>query len=294
MSKLSKFFCVAVAGATCDGRTIDGKLIDEMAASYDRATYGARVNMEHIRGFSADPPFNAYGDVAALEARTIDLNIGGKVEKRRALFAQVEGLDTLVALSEKKQKIYPSIEINPNFADTGKAYLQGLAVTDSPASLGTEVLEFAAKQGDKSFLSSRKVQAGNFFSSTEGDGVVIEFEDGEAPASAAGMFAAVTTFFQNLGKGNFGATEAPKQEEKPAAPADAGAGDLTQLSAAIGQGFEKLSAAMVAQGKELGGKITALRTDHDALKASIETTDGGGAHRPLAPGGDTNFARTDC
>jgi hypothetical protein len=31
-------------------------------------------------------------------------------------------------------------EVNPKFADTGEAYLMGIGVTDSPASLGTDVL----------------------------------------------------------------------------------------------------------------------------------------------------------
>ena len=71
MAKRSKFFCIAVEGATCDGRTLDANALQEMADTYDPATYQARINMEHIRGFSAEPPFNAYGDVVALETRSI-------------------------------------------------------------------------------------------------------------------------------------------------------------------------------------------------------------------------------
>jgi hypothetical protein len=48
-------------------------------------------------------------------------------------------------MTKDRQKVYASIEINPNFADTGEAYLVGLAVTDDPASLGTEMLQFSAK-----------------------------------------------------------------------------------------------------------------------------------------------------
>lgn len=36
------------------------------------------------------------------------------------------------------QKVYTSMEIRPNFSNSGKCYLIGLAVTDDPASLGTE------------------------------------------------------------------------------------------------------------------------------------------------------------
>ncbi|HRE35906.1 MAG TPA: GPO family capsid scaffolding protein, partial [Sphingopyxis terrae] len=145
----SKFFRVAVEGATVDGRTIDRKWLEEMAATYNRTTYAARVNLEHIRGIAPlgnnNSPFGAYGDVLSVKTDTVDIALGGKTEKRLALFAEIEALDPLVELVRKGQKLYTSIEVNPSFADTGKAYLMGLAVTDTPASLGTEMLEFSAK-----------------------------------------------------------------------------------------------------------------------------------------------------
>ena len=84
MPKVSKFFRVAVEGATADGRTIERQQLVEMAASYNRETYAARVNMEHIRGITADPPFRALGDVIALKTEEVTLNIAGKDEKRLA------------------------------------------------------------------------------------------------------------------------------------------------------------------------------------------------------------------
>jgi hypothetical protein len=72
------------------------------------------------------------------------------------------------------QKVYTSMEIQPNFANSGKAYLIGLAVTDDPASLGTEMLEFSRK-AQKNPLAARKSDPNNLFSvATE---VLIEFED---------------------------------------------------------------------------------------------------------------------
>jgi hypothetical protein len=38
------------------------------------------------------------------------------------------------------------MEVSTKFADTGKAYLVGLAATDDPASLGTEMLHSAPAQ----------------------------------------------------------------------------------------------------------------------------------------------------
>ena len=58
-----------------------------------------------------------------------------------ALFAKISLTDDPIAMNKAAQKVYTSMEIQPNFANTGKCYL-GLAVTDDPASPGTEYLEF--------------------------------------------------------------------------------------------------------------------------------------------------------
>lgn len=156
----SKWFRVAVEGATTDGRQIERQWIEDMAGQYSPATYGARVNCEHFKSFMPRGDFGAYGDVIALKAEEVEL--GGK--KKLALFAQIEPTAELVALNKGKQKIYTSIEVNPKFADTGKAYLMGLAVTDSPASLGTEALQFSAQSG---MLKSRKQHEDNLFTAAE-------------------------------------------------------------------------------------------------------------------------------
>ncbi|MBF0306818.1 MAG: GPO family capsid scaffolding protein [Alphaproteobacteria bacterium] len=150
---------MASSGLTVDGREITPAQIDQMAASYDPKTFGARVFVEHLRSMMPkDSPFQAYGDVLALKAESAD----GK----RVLLAQVDPTPALIQLAETRQKVYWSIECEPNFAGTGQAYMVGLAVTDSPASLGTEILKFSIKnrpadapdhlysvavEGDKSF-----------------------------------------------------------------------------------------------------------------------------------------------
>lgn len=294
MPKLSQMICLAVAGATCDGRVIEESWIDDMVATYDRKTYSARVNLEHLRGFSPEAPFNCYGDVDKLEKRTVDLAIGGKTEKRTALFGQVEATDALVTLSENKQKVYPSIEVNPNFGASGKAYLQGLAFTDSPASLGTEILTFAATMGDKNPFNSRKHAPGNYFS-VAGEEVSLTFT--EAPAhketESAGLLAAATAFFTNLTKGTTPATPPPT----PTLPKLEAANDndpVAKLTALIGDGFAKLAAVIGAVSTETKADIVKLRGEQTALKTAVDTTDGGGAPRPAATGGGGKFAVTDC
>ena len=63
----SKFFRVAVEGATTDGRTIERQWLVDAAETYNPNTYGARVWLEHFRSVLPDGPFKAYGDVVALK-----------------------------------------------------------------------------------------------------------------------------------------------------------------------------------------------------------------------------------
>lgn len=141
--KISKWFRIGVEGDTCDGREIDSKDIQQMADSFDPRVYGARINLEHIKGLYPDGDFKRLGDVVELKAENIedDSILNGKL----ALFAKLTPTTPLTDMVAASQKIYTSMEIRRNFANTGKSYLVGLAVTDDPASLGTEMLEFSAK-----------------------------------------------------------------------------------------------------------------------------------------------------
>lgn len=290
MAKLSKFFRVAVEGATVDGRTIERSWIQEMAANFNPATYGVRVNMEHIRGVTADGPFKAYGDVRAVKAEEIELELAGKKQKRLALFAQVEPTEELEAYNAKRQKIYTSVEISPNFAGTGKAGLVGLAVTDSPASLGTEVLQFAATDAGKKWIESRKQDPANYIS--EGLETDLVFEDAGAPTASpeyAGMFSAVTDFFKGLSAST---KQPPVPAQEPATPPPANDNDARFSQ--ILQGMEKMSEGMTALSAKVGADVAALNTRIAEVKTSIDTTDGNPGHkRPLAPGGG-NFVMADC
>ena len=171
MAKKSKQFRVATEGATVDGRTIQRSWIEQMAEQYDANKYRATINLEHIRGIVPDSPFRNYGFVDALSAAE---NSDGKLE----LFAILSPTDELVSLTGKGQKVFTSIEVNPKFADSGKAYLVGLAITDNPASLGVEMLSFTAERPEASPLTHRKQAPGNHFS--VGLETTLEFID--APA----------------------------------------------------------------------------------------------------------------
>ncbi|EGT4508834.1 GPO family capsid scaffolding protein [Cronobacter sakazakii] len=170
--KVSKFFRIGVEGDTCDGRVISASDIQEMAASFDPRVYGCRINLEHIKGLLPDSPFKRYGDVVELKAEKIDDD--SALNGKWALFAKISPSDELIAMNEALQKVYTSMEIQPNFANTGKCYLVGLAVTDDPASLGTEYLQFCAGS-EKSPLARRKSSPENVFSAATL--AELEFED---------------------------------------------------------------------------------------------------------------------
>ena len=254
----SKFFRVAVEGATVDGRQIERAHIEQMAATYDPATYTARVNCEHLRGYSPVPPFNAYGSVAEVRTEEITLKLGGKDEKRLALFASFEVNDQAKELTKADQKVFSSVEINPNFAGTGKAYLVGLALTDSPASLGTELLKFSTRE------DARK---DNLIALA--DAFAIEFEDSAGRAAdhseVTGAFAAMRNFFSQLA--------APKEPEAaPAAPPAAGAesDQIAAFASGMAEHFAKLETALNANNAAFAVKVGKLGEDMAALQAAIE------------------------
>jgi len=146
MGKISKFTRVLVEGDTTDGRKVTAQDIQDIADTYDPATYGARVNLEHVRGTVPGGPFDMLGDVVGVKAQQDDINIGGQPQKRLALYAQLDALPALVKLAGDRQKIYFSAEIQRNFASTGRTGLVGLATTDSPASLATQQLNFSSRR----------------------------------------------------------------------------------------------------------------------------------------------------
>ena len=191
MAKTSKWFVVATEGATTDGRTINRARIEQMAANYDPKKYGARVNLEHIKWrymWNDDPHSKCYGDVVGLKTEE---NAEGKLQ----LLAQIDPTDDLIKLNKDRQKIYTSIECDPNFADTGEAYLVGLAVTDNPASLGTEMLVFSAGASANP-LNNRKEKSENLFTAA----IETELEFEEVKEKGLSVFAKIRTLFADKEK----------------------------------------------------------------------------------------------
>lgn len=276
---------IAVEGATTDGRVIERDWIEQMAATYNPATYTARVNCEHIKGFSPEPPFNAYGSVLGLKTEEIELTIGGQKQKRLALLAQIEANEQMVSLVEKGQKIFTSIEVSTNFANTGKAGLVGLALTDNPASLGTEALQFSAL---KPVWDARKADPANLF--TAAQETAFAFED-EAPAPAPDLAAGFRAFFASLFADLGAKPQSQETPAKPATPAQPPANDnMAALAERMSASFGSIIEQALAGPKQ---EIASLRADLTKLTQQLAQTEAPAPQRGLATGGPGGIV-TDC
>jgi hypothetical protein len=269
MAKKSKKFRVATEGATVDGRTIQREWIAQMADSYDPAKYRATINLEHIRGLLPDGPFRNYGFVEALSQ---EQNAEGKLE----LFAVITPTDDLVQLTQKGQKVFSSIEVNPKFADTRKAYLVGLAVTDNPASLGTQMLQFAASNPAANPLTARKLHPDNHFS--EAVETLIEFTDENDGPSVLERVRKLFTRKDANDTRRFGDIESALEEIAEHGEAQ---------SAQTARQFEQVDTDLKASRQRLAEMTTRV----DALERLFHTTPAVTATRPLATG--TDDALTD-
>lgn len=129
MGLQTEWFRIGKSGPTVDGRVIKEEWLDDAAKTYDaKNKFTARIWPDHNR-------YVNYGKV--LGVRVVANEDGGK-----DLFAQLEPNAYYQSDVRYGQKVHFSMEITPDFAKTGKAYLTGLAATDDPASLGTGEAKF--------------------------------------------------------------------------------------------------------------------------------------------------------
>jgi hypothetical protein len=279
--KRTKPFLLATAGSTVDGRVIDDKLIDEMAQSYDPKTYGARLNIEHIRGITGDAPFRSYGDVVSLSVGEVDVNFSGKTEKRKALYGVFDVLEDAEKLNAAGQKVYPSIEIEPNFAGKNFAYLMGCALTDSPAAIATERLQFN-RAAPGSIVLNGEVP------------MPLELADDKGTITEGGQ--GILSAFKAMMDGYTAKLTGKATETKPADPPEqqlTQGFDMQAFTALFTQFAGKVEGTLQTQTAAQREEMDALALKFAALEKRIDTTAAPGQQqRPQANG--SNFARTDC
>ncbi|HFP9437933.1 TPA: GPO family capsid scaffolding protein [Raoultella ornithinolytica] len=267
-AKPRKKFRVAVSGNTVDGREIQPQHLRDAAANYNLNVYAARVNIEHILSPYPGSDFGAMGDVTALSTEDIT---EGPLAGRTALYAEIDPSDRMVQMTDKGQKVYSSIELAPQFALNGKAYVVGLAMTDTPASLGTDRLKFAAQQRASVMAFNNQQGEPPMFTETI-EAEVIELA---AQRSDEGKqwFNRVMSI---LGKGQ-------KTDDQRFGQVHQAVEAVAQSQVDLGEQFSTAEQER-QQDKAAIQKLTA---DLAALRQQLEGTDGNFSQRPAADGGDS-------
>lgn len=248
---------IGVSGETADGRTISAKELQEMADQYDPEIYGARINLEHMNFLFPDFA-GGYGDVIELKAEP-----WAKDETKTALLAKLNITESLQKLWDTGQKIYTSMEITPRFADTKKAYLTGLAITDTPASLGTTANYTAAKTKaeEKIFTAYRQTETQEIAMTKPQDSNQAENQAKPLTEEHA------ESIFSRLFAKYFGKKEPEQQEtptinpEQPSEPKDG-----QQIKQDGWDGFSQAAQLI----EKLDEKIEAQQTEYNALRAEFE------------------------
>ncbi|WP_410705536.1 GPO family capsid scaffolding protein [Citrobacter freundii] len=281
--KVSKFFRIGVEGDTCDGRIISASDIQEMADTFDPRVYGCRINLEHIKSVFPDSPFKRYGDVVELKAEKIedDSALNGKL----ALFAKISPSDDLVAMNKALQKVYTSMEIAPNFSNSGKCYLVGLAVTDDPASLGTEYLEFC-RNAKHNPLNRFKANPENLISAA----TLAELEFEDQPET---VFTALTDKVKAIFSRKQVSDDARMNDVHEAVTA---VSEHVQTNlTAQDRRISDMETALATFKLELTGKVEETSQAFSALKTTLDKTESfSQPRRTKASGGGGDELLTDC
>jgi len=260
-----KKFRVAVSGSTVDGREISPVHLREAAENFNPDVYAARVNVEHYLSPCPSSEFSAMGDVTALSTEDIT---EGPLAGRTALYAEIEPTERMKQLVADGKKIYSSIELHPQFSVNGRAYLVGLAMTDTPASLGTERLKFTAQQR----------QAVMTFNSAQGEAPLIsEAIESEIIEMAEQRQEEGTQWFNRvmgiIGRGR-------KADDASFSRIQEAVEGVATSQADIIDRFN----ALETRHQQDSQKITSLTTELAALKEKLRTQDGDPQNRFTATG----------
>lgn len=137
---MTNWICVCAEGDTVDGRDIKRQWIMDAAELYDPNLYTALLWPEHSRNYGNR------GRVLAAMCQEGDDGI-------MRLYVQLCPNISLMQANAEGQLLFCSAEFTPdgNFRGTGKSYLEGLGVTDSPASVYTERMRFSRHHKNKRY-----------------------------------------------------------------------------------------------------------------------------------------------
>ncbi|MFC3939179.1 capsid scaffolding protein [Pseudomonas gingeri NCPPB 3146 = LMG 5327] len=183
---------VATSGPTVDGREITPQELRDIAETYKPSKYTAVIWCDHERWSGS------HGTVFAVRL----VEEGDDLEPGQiGLEAQLKPNDRLLYLNDQGQKLFSSIEICPNFAGSGKAYLTGLGITDEPASLGTQELYFSRKTHKAAYYAA-PVELGSL-------------RDPQPQSELPKLFAMFTSLFKRFGLEESPTEPTPTESKTP-------------------------------------------------------------------------------
>lgn len=237
-TKESKWFKVATAGPTVDGREIKEQWLIDMAETYDMDEYTASIFQDHIGWFGN------YGQVTAVKMEKDD-------KGRICLFNKLKPNKLLLEMNAAGQKLFTSIRVIEDFAATGKAYLMHLAITDEPASLGTEQLSFSQNgKHNEIFVNEEAIE--------------LEFETTQTDEELAAEIQKRPNFLQRF----FSKQTSPTQDDEPMTDAEKAAFD--KLQAEMNE-FKTKLAKLTEQGEPEGDKPNEYAAKLAELEGKIAT-----------------------
>lgn len=253
---------VATSGPTIDGREIDPKWLTDAAEVYNPDERAAMLWPYHAdSGWSAFT--NNYGLVDALKVE----KFGDKVQLKARLIPN----RFLIEANKAGQKLFTSIEVRENYLGTGKFFVSGIAVTDTPASVNTTRLQFSMGEtihmGNAEALNftlqSDDEQAkrnffSRFFSSDNHQQGIYQAMNEEQFSQLMGAINKTSERLDKLEENvaQFSAKDAPKDtgDNKP----EGSAGDQGQDNAEQNNKDEKTFTLTTEQGEKLFSTVNAI------------------------------------
>lgn len=214
------FIPIGQTGPTVDGRRVERQELLDAAETYNPGTYAALIWPEHNRDG------NNFGQV--LELKAVD---NGSVT---VLYARLAPNASFLWEQQYDQKLFFSMELIDNFADSGRTYLGGLGATDSPACLGMAPHRFFSRQSKPGTKYSSY-----FRSAPAASGVAPEGAQEQAP----GWF---TAFLQKLFPEKFSTHEDTMNIEELLAALQARIEAVEAAVAANAAAIEALGVAIAA------------------------------------------------
>lgn len=145
---VSDWICICTAGTAIDGRPIEESWLLDAAEHYDTNFYVALIWPYHTESLKEREMYTPnYGVVKELKTERVDGDL--------KLYAKLAPNQFLINANKESQKLFTSCEFWENFQGENFTYLQAIAATDIPASIGTDMMKFSAQ------MQNRGIRFGN-------------------------------------------------------------------------------------------------------------------------------------